>query len=87
MKTYISLVTFTEKALQDIQKSPQRAKTFIKKAKDAGASVEGLYWTVGPYDGVLVLKAKNDAAVAALMLSLNSKGYVKTSIAGLPSSE
>jgi uncharacterized protein with GYD domain len=35
-------------------------------------------WTLGPYDGALVLEADDDAAVTALMLSLASLGNVKT---------
>ena len=78
MKTYISLVRFTQKALQEIKGSPKRVEAFKKKAKAAGASVKDIYWTNGAYDGVVIFKAKNAAAATALMLSLNSKGFVKT---------
>lgn len=62
----------------EIQGSPQRAEEFTARAEAAGATVEGLYWTLGAYDGAIVLKAENDAAMTALMLSLNSRGFVKT---------
>ena len=78
MNTYISLITFNEKALQNIKNSPSRAEEFERQAEAAGASVQQIYWTTGACDGVLIFQAEDTAAATALMLGLSSQGFVKT---------
>ncbi len=78
MNTYISLITFTPQGLQNIHESPHRAAAFKAAAKKAGAKVTQVYWTLGGFDGAVLFEAKDDAAAAALMLSLSGLGNVHT---------
>ena len=78
MATFISLVNFTNQGVRDFQKSPQRAEAFKGMAKAAGATVKDIYWTLGAYDGVVVLEAPDDETVTAAMLGLAAKGNVTT---------
>ena len=79
MATYISLVRFTQKGAEEFKKTGQRAEEFKAKAKKAGVKVKAVFWTLGQYDGVLLLEAADDDSVAAALLSLSSLGYVTTS--------
>jgi len=78
MATYITTLTFTAKGIQRIQESPKRATAFIAAAKKMGVKVIGLYWTLGTFDGMIVLEAPDDRAAAAASISLASKGNVQT---------
>ena len=81
MATFIATVKFTEKGIQHIHDSPKRAAAFTTAAKKMGVSVVGLYWTLGPFDGVIVFEASDDKTATAAMLGLASKGNVQTTTA------
>src|SRR5262245_15225646 len=54
MARYISLIKFTDQGAKNMKKSTTRAHTFDKAAAKAGVKIEGQYWTMGAYDGVLI---------------------------------
>ena len=78
MATFISLIDYTEQGLRNIKESPKRAGAFIEAARAAGASVKGLYWTIGGHDGVLILEAPDDQTAASILLTLGRAGNVRT---------
>lgn len=77
MATFIALITETEKGEQTIQNTVSRANQFADMAKEHGVEVKGLYWTMGSFDGTLVLEAPDDKAVAGLLYKLTSQGNVR----------
>ncbi|MHC4878111.1 MAG: GYD domain-containing protein [Planctomycetota bacterium] len=78
MATFISLIEFTQHGEEEIKKSADRAAAFRQTATNIGAEVKDVYWTLGNYDGVLVFEAPNDEIATTLMLTLGSKGNVRT---------
>ena len=60
MARYISLLRFTEQGAKNLKKSTNRAHTFDKIATQSGVKIEGQYWTLGAYDGVLILDADSE---------------------------
>ena len=78
MARYISLLRFTEQGAKNIKKSTSRAHQFDKMAAKAGVKVEGQYWTMGKYDGVLIVSADSEQKVLHLLTSLASLGNVRT---------
>ena len=80
MTRYVVLVNFTEKGIAGIKDSPKRAAAFRASAEKAGATVESLFWTLGSYDGVIVLSAPDDATAAAVVLELGRGNAVRTTM-------
>ena len=78
MTRYISLIQFTEKGAQAIKQSPARASAFSKIAAKAGVKVEAEYWTVGAYDGVLIISADQPEKALSCLTELVTLGNVKT---------
>lgn len=78
MARYIALLKFTEQGSKNIKKSTARAHAFDKLAARAGVKVEGQYWTMGRYDGALILSASDETKVLHLLTSLASLGNVRT---------
>ena len=78
MQRYVVLLKFTQQGESKISDSPQRAKAFTDRAAKAGAKVEAQYWTVGPYDGVLILSAPDESTAAGLVLGLGRDANVAT---------
>ena len=78
MATFISLISETQSGEENIYDTVVRAERFRERAEKIGVKVKGLYWTNGPYDGVLVLEAPDAKTVAALLYRLASGGSVRT---------
>ena len=78
MTRYISLIKFTAKGAQDIKHSTGRASAFDKAAAKAGVKIDGQYWTLGAYDGVLILSASRAEKALHCLTELVQNGYVTT---------
>ena len=78
MARYISLLRFTEQGAKSMKKSTTRAHNFDKVAAKAGVKVEGQYWTMGKYDGVLILTADTEEQVLHMLTLLAGLGNIRT---------
>jgi len=78
MARYISLLRFTEQGAKNIKKSTARAHAFDKLAAKAGVKVDGQYWTMGKFDGILILSADRETKVLHLLTTLAALGNVRT---------
>ena len=78
MATYVLLLNFADEGIRNVKDTTKRAEAFKGIADKAGAKVKEVYWTLGQYDGVLILEAPDEATVTALGLNLGSLGNVRT---------
>ncbi len=78
MATYVTMLDYTQKGLDAIKESPQRAAAFRESAGKAGITVKDLYWTTGGHDGVLIMEGPDEKAIMALLLTLSRAGNVRT---------
>ncbi|MBL9154030.1 MAG: GYD domain-containing protein [Verrucomicrobiales bacterium] len=78
MATYISLIRFTEKGAKEIKKSIDRAAAFDHAAEAAGVKIVGQYWTIGGYDGVLIVSAPSEEKALHWLVALVEGGNVRT---------
>lgn len=81
MARFISMLKFTEKGAKEVKNSTTRAHDFDKLAEKAGVKVEGQYWTMGRYDGLLILSASDEAKILHLLTLLAALGNVRTETA------
>ena len=78
MARFALLLKFTDKGVAAAKDSPTRAAEFASLVAKAGGKVEGQYWLLGEYDGLIVLSAPAEETVTALALQLGSRGFVRT---------
>jgi uncharacterized protein with GYD domain len=78
MATYISLFNYTEQGVKNFKDTRKRAAAFEAMAKKSGVSVKTVFWTMGRYDGVVILDAPDDQAVTTTLLQLAAAGNVHT---------
>jgi len=78
MARYIALLKFTEQGSKNLRKSTARAHAFDRLAARAGVKVEGQYWTMGRFDGVLILSASDETKVLQMLTALAALGNVRT---------
>ena len=81
MATFISTIKFTEQGIQNVKDTCKRANAVKAAAKKMGVKVTEIYWTLGRFDGVLILDAPDEETVTALLLQISSLGNVKTQTA------
>jgi uncharacterized protein with GYD domain len=78
MATFIATIKFTQKGLDAIQETTKRAAALKAAAKKIGVKVNSLYWTMGYFDGVIIMEAPDDETATAAMLQLSAQGNVHT---------
>ena len=78
MPTYISTIQFAEKGLQHVKDTCDRSEEFRLGAAKMGVEVKQIFWTLGNYDGLVILEAPDTETATALMLQLGSRGNVRT---------
>lgn len=79
MATFLCTIKFTEQGIKAIDQTTKRAAAFKAAAKKVGAKVVDVYWTLGAFDGVLILEAPDDETATAALLHLGKAGNVHTS--------
>jgi uncharacterized protein with GYD domain len=70
MATYIILVSYTQKGVENIKESPTRLDTAKKVFQSMGAELKKFYLVMGQYDIVVVAEAPNDETAAKVALLL-----------------
>jgi uncharacterized protein with GYD domain len=78
MVTYVTLFNWTEQGIAKIQDTLKRAEDFAAQAEKAGARAKAQYWTVGQYDGVILLEAPDEATAVGLIGKLAKQGFIRT---------
>jgi len=78
MATFITTLKFTQQGLQGINDTTKRAAALKATAKKLGAKVTNVYWTMGEYDGLMILEAADDETATTVLLHLAALGNVQT---------
>ena len=78
MPTYITLVRWTQKGIENVRESPSRLDAAKKLAQAAGGELKQFYLVLGQYDIVLVSEFPDDETATRAGLTLGSAGNVRT---------
>ena len=78
MATFVVLASFTDQGIRNVKETISRAEAFKDLAKKSGVAVKDMYWTLGRHDVVVICEAADDESSTALMLSVASRGYVRS---------
>jgi len=80
MPNYVVLMNWTDQGIKTVRDTVQRRERADAQAERHGARIEQVYWTVGPYDLVVILEAPDDESATALLLELSSAGNLRTTM-------
>ena len=78
MATFITTIKFTQQGIKGLDETTKRAAAFKAAAKKLGVKVTDIYWTLGDYDGLLILEAPDDETATTAILQLGAMGNVHT---------
>ncbi|HMF45958.1 MAG TPA: GYD domain-containing protein [Candidatus Udaeobacter sp.] len=76
--TYISLVKFTEKGIQNAKQTTQRVAAWAAKVQSMGVTIKQMYWTLGEYDQVCIFEAPDDETAASVLLAADMLGNIRS---------
>ena len=77
MASYVCLIQFQDQGIRNIQDTVKRGDAAMAEAKKMGMKIVEEYWTMGAYDGVVVMEAPDDETMSAFILKVGSLGNVK----------
>jgi len=78
MPTYITLLKYTQKGIENIKEGPSRLDAAKKAIKASGGEMKAYYLTMGSFDAVSISEAPDDATYAKIILAIASKGAIQT---------
>ena len=78
MPTYIALMRWTAQGIAKVKDSPSRLDSGREAFKKLGVEIKDTYLTMGRYDLVCVLEARDDESLARALLTLGSQGNIHT---------
>lgn len=78
MPTYIALVNYTQKGIENIKESPARLDKVKAVIKAAGGELKAYYLTMGRYDVVTISEFPNDEVATTVSLAIGATGYART---------
>lgn len=78
MVTYISLLSFTDKGIQNVKQTTQRAAAAKEAGRRLGVNMRDIWWTLGEHDLVCVIEADDEASVTAFELAIAGQGNVRS---------
>lgn len=78
MPNYIILFNWTDQGIRNVKDVPKRIESFKSELEKVGAKFINEYFTLGEYDGIVIVEAPEDKAIMKVLLSTGSLGNVRT---------
>ena len=78
MATYIILMQYTQKGIENVKQSPARLDAAKKLFKTMGAELKEFYLVSGQYDMVAIAEAPNYETACKIALSIGAQGSIRT---------
>ena len=77
MATYITLVRWTQKWIENIKEGPSRFDAAKEAFQAMGAELKEFYLVQGQYDAVVIGEVPDDETTAKLALAIGSRGTIR----------
>jgi len=76
MATYVLLTKVSSAGIKTLQSNPKRIKEVNQEIEAQGARVVAQYATLGRYDFVNIVEAKDNEVIARISVNLGARGTV-----------
>ena len=79
MPTYLVLMNWTDQGIKTFEGSPGRADAGQEEEMaKLGVLRKEIFWTVGPYDVVMLCEAPDEESMTSALLRIGAAGNVRT---------
>jgi uncharacterized protein with GYD domain len=81
---YLGRFKYSAEAIKAMIDNPHdRGAVAAEAAESLGCKLRGIWWAFGEHDGVFVLEAPDNVAVAALAMAVGASGQISTETTAL----
>jgi uncharacterized protein with GYD domain len=78
MPVYISLINLTDQGIRTIKDDLDRVRAASRIGKEEGIKILAEWWTMGPYDAIMIAEAPDDATMNRFLLGAGRQGNIRT---------
>lgn len=79
MPLYMTQFSYTSEAWAALARNPEdRSEAISRLAESVGGRLVSMYYSFGEYDGLLIIEAPDEKAVASAVLAAVSAGHLRT---------
>ncbi len=78
MPTYVTLMTWTEQGVRDVNATVDRSEQARQAIQQMGGRMSAIYWTQGSYDLVAISEFPDEETAAAFMLTIAKLGNLRS---------
>ena len=78
MPTYVTLISYTQRGVENMKESPARLDAAKEVYQSMGAEIKAFYLAMGRYDAVVISEGPDDETAAKLALTIGAAGAVRT---------
>ena len=78
MPTYITLIKYTQKGVENMKESPSRLDAAKALFKSMGAEIKAFYLTMGQYDAIVISEIPDEETGMKLAITLGAAGAIRT---------
>jgi uncharacterized protein with GYD domain len=78
MPHYVILWNWTDQGIRAVKDSPKRLASFRAELEKVGGKLVGEYYTMGKYDGVVIVQVPSDETIMSILLGDASKGNFRS---------
>lgn len=78
MATYVVLANLTDQGARTMQDLGRRIENARETFRTHGAEMKQIFFSMGPYDYVVIAEAPDDESITRVSLAVSSQGNVRT---------
>lgn len=71
-------MSLSQQGIEKIKEIPERVENFRQLCDSKGVKILGHYFTFGKYDVIVIVDAPDDNTMMATLMSVESKGNIRT---------
>ncbi len=78
MPTYVTLIKYTQKGVENMKESPKRLDAAKELIKSMGGEIKAYYLAMGRYDAVIIAQGPDDETATKFAITIASAGAIRT---------
>jgi len=78
MPTYITLIKYTQKGIENMKDSPNRLDMAKELFKSMGGELKSFYLAMGRFDAVVIAEGPDDETATKLAMTIGAAGAIRT---------
>lgn len=78
MPTYMTLIKYTQKGIENMKDSPNRLGAAKELFKSMGGELKSFYLAMGRFDAVVISEGPDDETAIKLSMTIGAAGAIRT---------